>query len=532
MNPHKKNPAARYTTAGLILSGLGCVVSALIGAAKGLIAAEMFPDIGDISGLNLGLQISLGVMVIGLALYAILAPDAIRRFLSGRQVRYGSNSVILSLAFVGIIVVVNTIAFQNPKSWDMTEDKSNTLAPQTLQTLASLPDTVVATAFYSMNLDSTGADELLLKFKNSSAGKFDYRFVDPDLDPVAARQAGVTGDGKILLQMGETKEIASYADEQELTRTMIRLISPEKRAVYFLEGHGEATLDGSTEMDLSRAKSTLESKNYTVNSLNLFTSPGIPADALAVIVAGPMKPLSEGEVQQLKEYVAGGGSLIVMENPIALTDFGGAADPLAEYLSSDWGIILNDDIVIDLINSQNPLQAVSSNIGMHPITQNLTQNYVVVLPQARSLSMGAEKENVTLTPIILTTEKSWGESEFTSIDQIQFDEGKDIPGPLNLIISGENSATGGRVVVAGNSLFATNSSFDVYGNGNMFINSVDWAAEQENLLNLTPREPITRTFTAPNNITFVVMIITTVLVLPGLVVFLGISAWAARRKRG
>ncbi len=195
----------------------------------------------------------------------------------------------------------------------------------------------------------------------------------------------------------------------------------------------------------------------------------------------------------LKKYVDAGGSLVVMEDPTIVTEFGDSADPLAEYLTTDWGITLNNDVVIDLINTQNPLQAVSSQIGQHPITQNLTQNYIVILPQARSLSISAQVENVTQTPIILTTEQSWGETELVAGAQPEFDPEKDIPGPLNLAIAGENSATNGRVVVFGNSLFATNDGFDAYGNGNMFINSVDWAAEQEDLINITPREQTMRT---------------------------------------
>jgi ABC-type uncharacterized transport system involved in gliding motility auxiliary subunit len=73
-----------------------------------------------------------------------------------------------------------------------------------------------------------------------------------------------------------------------------------------------------------------------------------------------------------------------MEDPVAVTEFGDSPDPLANYLTSDWGITLNKDIVIDLVNTQNPFQAVSSQIAQHPITQNLTQNYIVILPQARS----------------------------------------------------------------------------------------------------------------------------------------------------
>jgi ABC-type uncharacterized transport system involved in gliding motility auxiliary subunit len=155
------------------------------------------------------------------------------------------------------------------------------------------------------------------------------------------------------------------------------------------------------------------------------------------------------------------------------------------------------------------------------------------LPQARSLSFAAEVENVILTPIILTTEQSWGETELVAGgDQPAFDAEKDNPGPLNLAIAGENNVTNGRVVVFGNSLFATNDGFDAFGNGNMFINSVDWAAEQEDLLDITPREQTMRTFVPPTNAGFIIMIIVAVLVLPGMVVFAGVSSWLARRKRG
>jgi ABC-type uncharacterized transport system involved in gliding motility auxiliary subunit len=460
-----------------------------------------------------------------------LEPDKVRRAFTGRQARYGSNIVVMSIAFLGILFVVNWFVYNNPQNWDMTEGKTNTLAPETIQALESLPEPVKAVAFYS-SLSTETATELLDKFKANSNGNFDYQFINPDTDPIAAREAGITGDGKILLVMGERQEIANFASETELTKTLIKLINPEARAVYFLTGHGEASLE-SGNVSFSTAKSTLESKNYTVNSLNLLAENKIPEDALAIIIGGPVKQVSEYEVQLLKQYVDAGGSLVVMEDPTLLTEFGDSPDPLAEYLTADWGITLDNDVVIDLVNTQNPLQAVSSNIGIHPITQNLTQNYIVILPQARSLSIAAQPiENVTQTPIILTTEQSWGETELKSGTQPEFTPEKDVPGPLNLAIAGENATTKGRVVVFGNSLFATNDGFDAFGNGNMFINSVDWAAEQEDLISITPREPTLRTYIPPNNIAFLIMIITTVLVLPGLVVFAGVSAWLARRKRG
>jgi len=536
----KKNPSAKYAFIALIVALVACIATGLIGTAKGMVALQMFTlEPGLAGNLTLALQISAGLLVIGLAAYAMMTPDSVRRFFTGRQARYGSNTLILTLAFLGIIFGVNYIVYQNPgllgSPWDLTEDKSNTLAPETMQIIATLPEKVNAIAFFSTNLDTTNAQDLLQKFKASSNGKFDYQFINPDTNPVAAREAGITGDGKILLQMGDTKEIASNASETELSRTMIRLISPEDRVVYFLQGHGEPSIDSNGgDVGYSIAKSTLESKNYTVNTLNLFSTGEVPQDAQVVIIAGPQKPLSAKEVSLLKDYVNAGGSLVVMEDPPFFTNFGSNTDPLAGYLASDWGITLNDDVIIDTSGvTNNAINAVSVDGTEHPITQNLSNKYIVILPQSRSITTTLSSEPaITVTPLLFTTSDSWGETELTADETPTNDPQKDTQGPLTLAASGENSDTKGRVVVIGNSIFASDNGFDAYGNGNLFINSVDWAAEQESLLTLTTRESTPRYFTPPAQFNFLILVLITVIVIPGMFIFMGISSWVARRKRG
>ncbi len=532
MAKKNKNPAAKYAFIGLIIAGLSCVSTGLLGVTKGLVALQMFTPQNP-ETLTRALIVSALLILLGLAIYIFLAPDTIRRFISGRQARYGSNSLIMIVAFVGIVFVTNFLVYQNPKSWDLTEDKSHTLAPETLQALATLPDKVSATAFFTTAIDSTNAEQILQDFKANSSGKFDFQFVNPDRDPVAARQAGVTGDGKIMLAMGDHKEIASSVSEKELTTTLVRLINPNPRVVYFLEGHGESPITAGTDLSFSVASTTLQSKNYTVNTLNLLVTNSIPKDALSIIIAGPQKPLSSEEVSLLKKYVDAGGSLFVMENPVLLTDFGDAADPLAAYLEKEWGITLQDDVIFDL-SSQQPLNAISASYSSaHPITQNLSANYSVILPQARSIGVTEiAPDGIQLTPLILTSNNSWGETALESSTTPTYDSAADFIGPLNMAVAGENITTKGRVVVFGNSTFAVDGNFDAYGNGNMFINSVDWAAEQEDLLNITPRTPVTRSFQPPSAIVLVVILIGSIIVLPGLVIFAGISTWLARRKRG
>ncbi|HLO18018.1 MAG TPA: GldG family protein, partial [Anaerolineales bacterium] len=480
-------------------------------------------------------------IILGLAAYAIMEPDRVRRFFTGRQARYGSNTLVMVLAFLGILIVGNVLAYENPiPVADLTEDKSNTLSPELLNVVKNLPQKVTATGFFSQSSTDT-ADKLLSKIKSNSNGKFDYHFENPDQNPLAAKEAGITGDGKILFQMGDRKEIAAFADEKEILQTLDRLLNPNPRAVYFLIGHGEAGVEQSGETSLSTAKQTLESKNYTVKSLNLIADGKIPEDALAIIIAGPKKPVSDREVSILKDYVNKGGSLVIMEDPVQFTDFGDAKDPLADYLVSDWGIKLDNDVIIDLSNQQQPLFAVSAIASQqHAITQNINANLIIIMPQARSISFSSQPKDVTQTSLIETAPpdqasiNSWGETNLTSASggQIAYDEGKDILGPLNMAVTGENTKTKGRVVVFGNSIFATDQGFNAYGNGNFFINSIDWAAEQEELIKFTPKTPTERTFKAPGQFQWIAILLGSVFIIPGLVVLWGVSTWLARRRQG
>lgn len=529
--PQRKDPR-NFAFIALIAVGLACLATAATGIVLGLVGLQLF-SVASVEKWRTAGWVSLGLLVIAISVFVILDPDRVRRFLTGRQARYGSNSLILTIAVLGILFVLNLLAFQNPKSWDFTEDKSHTLAPETLQALNNLPEEVNAMAFFSQRVSVASAEELLQNFKVNSAGKFDYQFIDPDSNPIAARQAGVTGDGKIMLVMGDKKEIASYAEETELTRTLIRLISPEARAIYFLTGHGERDILTPADGSLSIAKSTLEGKNYTVNTLNLLAENKIPEDAQAIVIAGPTKPLSAVEVRLLGDYLKAGGGLVVMEDPLPLTDFGDAPDPLAGYLQATWGIHLQNDLVIDLTNSGNELYATSASLATdHAITRSMT--LAAIFPQARSLVLSAAPEGILSAPLAQTTDQSWGETDFDNLEAqgAEFNEGVDQPGPLVLAAAAEESATGGRVAVFGDSPFASDQFFDAYGNGDIFINAVDWAAQQENLIQITPGQRTERTFNVPSQVQWLFILLGSILFIPGLVLAAGISSWLSRRSRG
>jgi ABC-type uncharacterized transport system involved in gliding motility auxiliary subunit len=525
-----KTDPRRFAPLGLVLSLLALLTFIGFVLVRGISTTGLALAV-DKTILDRGLLISGLTIILGLAMTAILDPEATRKFLVGRQMQYGSNSVILLLAFIGVLIFVNVLAYQNPKSWDLTENKSNTLATETLNTLAALPEPVVANAYYTSRTSTDTVRKLLENFKQNSKGKFSYAFTDPEANLVAAQADGVERDATIVLHLGEHKEQVVAANEQDLVSAMVRLLNPENRVVYFVTGHGEPEIENSGDQSYSMAKATLEKKNYTVKPLGLLAEGKVPADAKVVIIAGPKTPLAAEEVQALDKYLSNGGAVIVMEAPTLLTKFGAVPDTLAPLLAK-WGLALDDDIVIDP-NANPVLVAVADTAAYapHPITDKmLGQNSYY--PRARSVKTGTV-EGVSITPLVTTNTNAWGETDFKSIDnnQIAFDAATDIAGPVTLAAAAENTATKGRLVVFGNVEFP----FDAYyrnGNGDILINAVDWAAAQEDIISLTPKETNSRKFNPPGTLGLIGIILTSICIIPLLVIAGGLAAWYSRRRRG
>lgn len=483
---------------------------------------------------NLPLQISLGLIVIGLAIFAILDPSRVRQALTGRQARYGSNALVMILAFVGILVLVNYLVYKFPQRWDLTADKTHTLAPETIQALQTLPEKVTAEAFFTNRSPSETTRTMLEDYKFNSKGNFDYKFIDPEADPVAANNAHITQDGTVVLQMGTHQETITSPTEDNLTSSLIRLTSPGPRTVYFLTGEGERNPSGSGQTGMSAAKTALEGKSYTVKTLNLISTPKIPDDATVLVIPGPTKPLNADEVKLISDYLDKGGGLVVMEEPLPITEFGDSPDPLADYLANTWNIQLSNDFVID--NTVNPPTVAAANdYGESPITDKI-KTTVSVFPTARSVTIKNQGSDSKVSPVILvnTASQSWGETNFTDLaaSKANFDQGQDLAGPLSLAVAAQMTDKNSRVVVIGDSDFASDTAFNQYANGDFFMNSVDWAARQDKLINLTPKAQTQRLLLPPQAYVLNLILLGSVFVIPGAVLVSGIFVWLQRRRRG
>lgn len=87
----------------------------------------------------------------------------------------------------------------------------------------------------------------------------------------------------------------------------------------------------------------------------------------------------------------------------------------------------------------------------------------------------------------------------------------------------------GRVVVTGSSLFAANRFFKLQGNGDLFLNSISWLAEDENLIAIRPKSENAQPIVSTGNQSLVSFIIP-VIIVPLIWIIAGVAVFVYRRK--
>jgi len=503
------------------------IAAAALGAAGLLVAVVVFVVRQQAEA---AVYVGLVAAVVGLLGAMLLGREWLVRAAHGRQARYGVNALLAVGALSGILILINVVVFQNPKSWDLTEDRQYSLAPETIAALQALNADVHLIGFYSQErADSREAlRPLLQQYQEESGGRVSVEFIDPREQPFVAQEYGVTRDASLVVALGTGSEVTSIASEQEISGAIVRLAHPGSRAVYFLTGHGERDPQGSDELGYDQLRQALEAKNYTVQDLSLLITPQVPEDALAVIVAGPTAALSTSEVDALGTYLESGGGLVVLEDPLP----GLAEDPLASFLASRWGLELRPDLIVDLSSSM-PLAAIAASYAAHPVTDKL-QSLATYFPTSRSLTVAPSAEGTTRTELVLTGSNSWGETDLAGMSQetsIEFNEGADTPGPLVVGGTAEDSVHGARLVVIGDSDFGANADFYGLGNGDLLVNSIDWASGQEALISLTAKESTQRYVTPPSRQVLALVFVMGVIAIPAMFLILGLTTWWGRRAK-
>ena len=88
----------------------------------------------------------------------------------------------------------------------------------------------------------------------------------------------------------------------------------------------------------------------------------------------------------------------------------------------------------------------------------------------------------------------------------------------------------GRLAVFGDSDFASNAYYNLSGNGNFFLNTVNWLTEEADLISIQPKTSSPRTIQLTPSQGRMIFF-TSIIILPLIVLITGISVWVRRRAK-
>jgi ABC-type uncharacterized transport system involved in gliding motility auxiliary subunit len=493
-----------------------------------------------------------GLAIAGLVctlLYILSQWREIGRAFSGREARFGSLAVASGLVVLGILVAINYLASRHNKRWDLTAAKQYTLSDQTRKILQDLQKPVSVKVFAQPD-DFERFRDRLDGYQYASK-QLSVEYIDAVKSPSRANQYQVQQLGTIVLEYDGRTERVTSDNEQEITNGLIKVISGRQHKIYFVQGHGEKSSQGSDRDSYSSIASGLGSENYSVDQLVLAQQKEVPADASVLIVAGPRTDFFPPEMDMLKRYLARGGKVFFLLDPPAKGDDRDVPGLIA--FLKEWGIEVGTNVVVDAsgmgqLLGTGPEVPVAAKYQAHAITDRF--NLITAYRLARSVApLSGGTSGKFAQTLVETSPASWAETDFKLLNttgQVTQDLDKgDKAGPVSLAAAVSSPATDTpapaagakpedttkpetRIVVFGDSDFASNSGLAIQGNRDLFMNAVNWLAQQENLIAIRPRDPQDRRVTLTNDQQRRIFWLT-IFIIPGLILFAGIQTWWRRR---
>jgi ABC-type uncharacterized transport system involved in gliding motility auxiliary subunit len=506
----------------------------------------------------------IGLAMLGWSAYAL-------RTDIGAMIRQRRGEIALyTVGLIAVLIAAAYFTIRFPVRFDMTEAKLFSLSDATVQMLKQLDKPVHIVFFHDPMMRETVE---LYKLIAAQTDKITVEFYDPMINPAQARMRGVEFAGTALMESEGRRLQINGPSETDIANGILRISQGVQQRVCFLDGHGEPdpfSLESHDHLEgtaghthglgaklviherhgMAKARHGLEAMNYAVEKVSLLQGGQTLSQCAVLVVAGPKAELLPPEVKAIDEYLRSDGNALFMLDAFVRTGL----EPLLRGL----GVVPDEDIVIDPTSHfwADISSPAVTDYNRHEITRDLPLTF---FPGARSLSPTPERvADTAVRPLINTSRESWGE---TDPGRAEFDQGKDLPGPMTLMVAivrsekfgaateavvrslregvplkqgGDDTASSkeakkaSRIVVIGDSDFATNSFYHILGNGSLFLNTINYLATQENLIGIKPR-----TYDLPRvNLTNRQMkgtFFMSIILIPALMAVVGLVVWWRQR---
>jgi len=506
------------------------LISTLAAAVLAAIASYLFSDFPLVWRALWGLTATLGMshLLMNLKFYQGL--------FAKRTTQLGLRTSLNAALVLLIVVVINLIVNNYDVKKDITRNKVHTLSEQSLKVLNNLKMEVTLKAF----LDPTQIQDfetIFSKYTDQSK-QLKREFVDVDKEPLLVRKYNIKSTGTLVVESGERSvrvdNLTGPNDpklEEKITNAIISVTKGGKKKLYYVSGHGERLLSDTGREGFSEMKAALENGRYEVEELILLEQGKIPSDAELVLVAGPRTEFMPQEYQAMESYLRSGGKMLLMVEPFS-------PPSLRSFLlkfGADWKpkkAVVETNSLQQLADGNLLTPIVTTYDRNHEITRE--SNQLTLFPVSTPVEKAKDiPEGETVTTLLSTSSKSL-ETEFQG-DKVKVNQATDRRGPLSLAVAVSGTVKAEkpkefRLVVIGDSDFASNSARQFGMNSDFFQNTLSWLAQEEDLIAIRPRSTAESQFDITGQRRRVINL-ASIIIAPLIMFVSGIGVWISRRRR-
>ena len=308
----------------------------------------------DLRGILQGAWVLMGLGGFILHFYLSLAetPDP-QQPIRIRQAGWAGLTLALLLALLGTL---NFIAARVNWQWNLAYFKISQPSEATLSLARSLDEDIEVALFFPQ---PNPVEERLHDYMDNLAAagvkRLHIAHYDADLRPRSANDFKVRRNGSVVLRKGAVLKPIEIGERLPPSRTVLKQfdgrflkalteLSRPRLRVYLSTGHGERTDEVPGMLDQKRGferfTELLRSRNYEVLPLGFTGGLGtrIPDETYLLIVAAPVLPFQQAEIETIRRYLDGGGKMLVFLEPRATHDAAHRVTTPLEGLLAEYGI--------------------------------------------------------------------------------------------------------------------------------------------------------------------------------------------------
>ncbi len=288
-------------------------------------------------------------------------PDAqtIRSSLGSLATRKGGYGVSLTFAVVAVVLVLCLFIGLVPgrlSSFDISDSRIYSVSSVTTDIVEQLDKEVEFVVVVESVSNVDDRIVRLLDEYDSLSPNIYYRIVDCVQNPSILEDYSVNTITAVCAETGRRQEIAfsdvivvdedayyqygtyvekEFDGEGRLTSAIDYVTSNVDPVGYTLTGHGEAPLSEGVAASVSKL-------NIRFEDLDLLIAGSVPEDCEVLLINAPETDLSVDELQYIRDYMAGGGTVVLLYDAISQS-----ATPNFYALCGEFGFTVTENLVVD-----------------------------------------------------------------------------------------------------------------------------------------------------------------------------------------